>query len=151
MPQLPENRTVVKNTDSPTAGGTSDRRTDPGADRSGAVAGSRSGNVHSGWTLSNGRGRTSDIRSVRPTAASAADVVDLATERRRRKTAAAAYRQRLLELHRIAEDLNRLHCDDRYARHRGALDAELHHRLADTVELLTEICDTLPLQHRARD
>ena len=56
----------------------------------------------------------------------------------------AAFRRGLHEMHRVAEHLDRLRLDDRFTAHQHALPPELHHKLADALEVLACIRDGLP-------
>ena len=58
--------------------------------------------------------------------------------------AVAAFERRLLELRRLAGELERIGCQAEFGRHRADLDPVLNHLLADTVELLDAVRGSLP-------
>lgn len=61
-----------------------------------------------------------------------------------RPATVAAFERRLLELHRLAGELERISCQARFVHHRAGLDPVLNHLLADTVELLDAVRGSLP-------
>ncbi len=61
-----------------------------------------------------------------------------------RPATVAAFERRLLELHRLAGELERISCQTRFVHHRAGLDPVLNHLLADTVELLDAVRGSLP-------
>ncbi len=61
-----------------------------------------------------------------------------------RPAAVRAFERRLLELHRLAGELERIGCQAEFGRHRDGLDPVLNHLLADTVEVLDAVRGSLP-------
>jgi len=56
----------------------------------------------------------------------------------------AVYQEDLHRVHGLADHLNRLRLDGAIHAHRHTLPPELAHELADAIEILTEIRDSLP-------